>query len=159
MIRRGRAKSSNLFLLELIIAILFFSIASAVCVQLFVKSHLMSVETEELNQAVNLASGAVESITEENTGDSVVYYNDNWESCDQADAAYLMTTHLTREDFMITGTVCVKYAAVSTESAAGNSIADSADTSQKDAVSSEESESVIYELPVSLHIQRRADNE
>lgn len=43
---------STLFLMELILAILFFSIASAVCVQMFVKSHLLSKESRELNHAV-----------------------------------------------------------------------------------------------------------
>ena len=36
------AKRSSLFLLELIIAILFFSLTSAVCVQIFVRAHLIS---------------------------------------------------------------------------------------------------------------------
>lgn len=62
MNRRNRAKSSSLFLLELILAILFFSIASAVCVQIFVKSHLMSAEAQALNLAVSECSGAAEVI-------------------------------------------------------------------------------------------------
>ena len=36
---RTPAKRSSLFLLELMIAILFFCLASAVCVQIFVKAH------------------------------------------------------------------------------------------------------------------------
>ena len=43
------AKRSSLFLLELIIAILFFSLTSAVCVQIFVRAHLISRQTQELN--------------------------------------------------------------------------------------------------------------
>ncbi len=45
-----KQSKSSLFLLELIIAILFFSISSAVCVQLFVKSHLIGKETINQNQ-------------------------------------------------------------------------------------------------------------
>ena len=39
---RTPAKRSSLFLLELMIAILFFCLASAVCVQIFVKAHTIS---------------------------------------------------------------------------------------------------------------------
>ena len=39
--QRKPAKRSSLFLLELIIAILFFCLASAVCVRFFVRSHVM----------------------------------------------------------------------------------------------------------------------
>ena len=37
--KRTPAKRSSLFLLELIIAILFFSLTSAVCVQFFARAH------------------------------------------------------------------------------------------------------------------------
>ena len=60
MIRRNRAKSSSLFLLELILAILFFSIASAVCVQFFVKSHLLSRDAKALNSSVTEVFNAAE---------------------------------------------------------------------------------------------------
>ncbi len=49
MNKRNRAQASSLFLLELTMAILFFSIASAVCVQIFVKSRAMSLHAEELS--------------------------------------------------------------------------------------------------------------
>lgn len=62
MVYRSRARSSSLFLMELILAILFFSVASAVCVQFFVKSHLMSRDSEVLARAVNECSGAAEII-------------------------------------------------------------------------------------------------
>lgn len=52
---------SSLFLMEMIIAILFFSLASAVCIQLFARSHLLSTRTVNQNHAViwaqNLAEG------------------------------------------------------------------------------------------------------
>ena len=50
------AKRSSLFLLELIIAILFFSLTSAVCVQIFVRAHLISRQTQELNMALEKVS-------------------------------------------------------------------------------------------------------
>lgn len=51
---------SSLFLMELIIAILFFSLASTVCIQLFVKSHLLSRQTVNQNHAVIQAQNLAE---------------------------------------------------------------------------------------------------
>ena len=62
MNKRNRAQASSLFLLELTLAILFFSIASAVCVQIFVKSRSMSLQAQELNAAVREVSSAAEII-------------------------------------------------------------------------------------------------
>lgn len=44
--------TSSLFLLELILAVLFFSVASALCIQIFTKAHLMSQDARDLNFAV-----------------------------------------------------------------------------------------------------------
>lgn len=57
---RTPAKRSSLFLLELMIAILFFCLASAVCVQIFVKAHTTSRGTQELNTALEKVSGYTE---------------------------------------------------------------------------------------------------
>ena len=62
MNRRTNARSSSLFLIELIIAILFFAIASSVCVQFFVKARLMSRESAQLTEAVSACSAASETI-------------------------------------------------------------------------------------------------
>ena len=43
---------SSLLLMELILAILFFALASAICLQLFVKASLLSRDTQELDRAV-----------------------------------------------------------------------------------------------------------
>lgn len=55
-----KSSKSSLFLMELIISILFFSLSSAACIQLFVKAHVLDTRTREQNQTViwsqNLAS-------------------------------------------------------------------------------------------------------
>ena len=58
--KRTPAKRSSLFLLELIIAILFFSLTSAVCVQIFVRAHLISRQTQEENMALEKIFGFTE---------------------------------------------------------------------------------------------------
>ena len=55
----GRSRSS-LFLMEMIITILFFSLARAICVKSFVNAPLIGKETMELNHAVAIASGYAE---------------------------------------------------------------------------------------------------
>lgn len=57
-----QSHASSLFLLELILAILFFSIASAVCVQLFVKAHLLSQDARALNHAVSECASVAETL-------------------------------------------------------------------------------------------------
>lgn len=52
---------SSLFLMEMIIAILFFSIASAICIQLFAKAHTLSFNTVNQNKAVIHAQNLAES--------------------------------------------------------------------------------------------------
>lgn len=56
-----KKSKSGLFLMELIVIILFFSLASTVCIQLFVKSHLLGKETKELNHSVLQAQNIAES--------------------------------------------------------------------------------------------------
>ena len=51
---------SGLFLMELIIAICFFAVASAVCVQLFAISHTLSRRSSGMQMAVQLAAGTAE---------------------------------------------------------------------------------------------------
>lgn len=59
---KHRTNSNALFLIELILAILFFSIASAVCIQLFVKSHTISTKSSDLTAAVTQVQSAAEII-------------------------------------------------------------------------------------------------
>lgn len=47
-----KTSKSSLFLMELIIAILFFALASAVCIQLFAKAHLLGQTTMEENHSL-----------------------------------------------------------------------------------------------------------
>lgn len=153
MIRRSRAQSSSLFLMELILSILFFSVTSAVCVQFFVKSHLLSQESKILSRAVNECSNIAEindaSDSAENAlsllddsypgasarqnaeSSAVIYYDEAFSPCTKAKAFYILTADFTKEDSML--------------------IADIKVTDPK--------ASVIYELNTKHHIARRTDYE
>lgn len=56
-----RHSKSSLFLMELIIAILFFSLSGTVCIQLFAKAKIISRSTVEQNNAVTQAQNLAES--------------------------------------------------------------------------------------------------
>lgn len=169
MTRKNRASSSSLFLMELIIAILFFSVASAVCVQFFVKSHLLSVESNALNHAINECTSTTELIDASNSiGDSLnmlmriypngtypdtrifsqdppdadvrIYFDRDFKDCISQDAAYVLSIQFTREEHMLSADMKVTYA--------GNSekTENSGDT-------------VIYELQTRHHLARRTNYE
>ncbi len=74
-----KSSKSSLFLIELIIAILFFAMASAVCIQLFVKSHLLGQTTTDENHALlvcqNLSEIYLGSLTKEEVSDSETLKN------------------------------------------------------------------------------------
>lgn len=53
----------SMFLMEIIIAILFFSLVSAVCLRLFTGARQMSQDTGNLHRAVNQAQNAAELLT------------------------------------------------------------------------------------------------
>lgn len=151
MIRRNRAKSSSLFLLELILAILFFSIASAVCVQFFVKSHLLSQDARELNVSVTEVSNAAELINiskdardavnlllseypdaaADGTSGVSIYYDKNFLACKEESATYCLTAGFSQEGTLLKGTLDMK------------------DLKEEDS---------IYSLDITHHLQRRDSN-
>ena len=58
---------SGIFLMEIIISILFFSIVSAICLNIFVHTHNLSKSTAELNFAVREAANAAEIVKSADT--------------------------------------------------------------------------------------------
>lgn len=151
MTRRNRANASSLFLLELILAILFFSIASAVCVQIFVKSHLLSQDARELNMSVTEVSNIAELINaSEDTSSAVsliqseypdavisgeskihIYYDKDFIPCKEKNAFYCLKADFTQEASMLTGNLDM---------------------------TGLESEKSIYSLDIAHHLQRRDTN-
>ena len=117
--------TSSLFLLELILAVLFFSVASALCIQIFTKAHLMSQDARDLNFAVNEISSMAEQISagtlhsdtaassddtasdpstqmpDDSLQDAAAYYDSSYASCEKADAVYVLTVHYEPEDTLL----------------------------------------------------------
>lgn len=93
--------TSSLFLLELILAVLFFSVASALCIQIFTKAHLMSQDARDLNFAVNEVSSMAEQMSDDSLQDAAAYYDSSYASCEKADAVYVLTVHYEPEDTLL----------------------------------------------------------
>jgi len=91
---------SALFLLELIIALLFFSLASAVCVQMFVKADTLSVRTVDTSKAVLLAQEKAEEFYagEGVLSDTKEYFDRNWIQTDsESKAVYQLDASVSRK--------------------------------------------------------------
>jgi hypothetical protein len=101
---RRTGSRSALFLGEVVLALLIFSLCSAVCVGLLFRSYLISETSRELNQAVFCAQSAAETFKYQpdlknmaaniggdlQSGQCYVYYNDNWQQAAKGDAVYTM---------------------------------------------------------------------
>ena len=123
--------TSSLFLLELILAVLFFSVASALCIQIFTKAHLMSQDARDLNFAVNEVSSMAEQMPDDSLQDTAAYYDSSYASCEKADAVYVLTVHYEPEDTLLKAHISM------------DTVADNRN---------------IYALDVTKHRQRRAES-
>lgn len=103
---------SSLFLMEMIITILLFSVCGAICMRLFAASNTLSRQTKELNKAVAVAQGFAEvmrgtdgtlqSIMEEypnsvsgSDGYFEVFYDKDFTECPYNEAVYVGDITLT----------------------------------------------------------------
>ena len=105
--KRTPARRSSLFLLECIIAILFFILTAAVCVSFFAKSYTLSKGSEDLSMAVQIVSSYAEEFRAEhgNTPDSErkLYFDNSWTECDVSNASHTLTITITTQDDIVTG--------------------------------------------------------
>lgn len=117
------SRRSSLFLLELIISILFFSLAAAICVRFFVKSSTLETESIELDRAVTASTSVAEILR--NDGDYktqlqtiypsakwdnnkfVIFYDKEWNPCRAKDAVYSLCLETAQSREMLTGTIQV----------------------------------------------------
>lgn len=94
---------SSLFLLELILAILFFSLCSAVCVRLFAQARVESSRSAAENRAILCARSAAAAYKAAGgdaaefcrisgaAGDMVLYYDAHWQKAAALEtAAYVL---------------------------------------------------------------------
>lgn len=121
--REQRDNSAKLFLTELMLAIFFFSLVTAFCVQLFVEAHAMSTESERLTKAVNAAANAAEcysswdfqkeswqSIFPQGSwqaGGWCIAYDEQWQPCKEG-GSYLLNMQLIQKDSLCEAHISVQ---------------------------------------------------
>lgn len=97
---------SSLFLIELILAILFFALGSAVCVQAFAKAYVMGESSRDLTFASSQASSAAAvikyagtdlaavqqyfSYVIEEDGEFQIFYNQSYAECQPFEGIYIL---------------------------------------------------------------------
>lgn len=93
-----KTSKSSLFLMELIIAILFFALASAVCLQLFTKAHLLGASTINQNNGLlwcqNIAElylGSIEEHSTESANEYILYLQDQLSLDNTLDASFIVS--------------------------------------------------------------------
>ncbi len=151
MKRKPTANPSGLFLLELIFAILFFSVASAVCVQIFVKSHTLSTEAHDLTQASRKAEDAAELITASTSPDDMKNLLEDAYS-DSVEIASKNFTIFYDSDFIPCSQDTAAWQLSGTWNLNGQLLDVQLDVTK---LTSGVDADVLYQLPVRHHLQRR----
>ncbi len=96
------------FLIETLIATLFFSLSAAVLLQVFVASRLQAEKNTAQNNALLAAQTALEtSISQNGTlTDSVFWYDENWHLLDSGDGArFSVAVTVSKTDASAAGTL------------------------------------------------------
>lgn len=65
--------------MEIMFAVLFFSIASAVCLQLFAKAHTLSEDTVLLDRAVNICQSAASVLSAGDMDTLSEHFDGQWQ--------------------------------------------------------------------------------
>ncbi len=110
---RRKASKSGPFLLELMIGILFFSFASAICMQIFAKAHLISTKSSDLTAAMARVQSAAEAFksldgneadlaafldARQSGGLLTICYDREWNPAPDGQDAYHMTIRVTERE-------------------------------------------------------------
>lgn len=90
-----------LFLIELLIALLFFSVASAICLQLFVGAHNANKYSDNMSHASMLCSYYAEDFFSSKYAPDFAptcYYTDSLNETEYEDAVYCVATSFSYEN-------------------------------------------------------------
>ena len=100
--KRTSNSRSSLFLIELIIAILFFSLVSAVCLRAFARSHILTENARDLNAALMHVESTAELLRAGESVEAQTFYSSSWDTCEEKKAAYMITVKEEQHGFRYT---------------------------------------------------------
>lgn len=125
MRKQSSLSSAGMFLTELLIAILVFAVASAICVRIFVTASFIASDSSELNRAVIMAQNGAECFKAANgdlaeaaillgagipDGDAPVmlFLDDQWQTVSEPEATYIVTvSRVSRQVDCVNGQVSI----------------------------------------------------
>lgn len=161
---------SALFLMELILAIFFFSLASAVCIQLFVKAHLLGNDTTNRNHAVMWAQNIAEAYLgndgdfkstakllngiSDSSNSFSLYFDPDWNVISSESGTYKAVVQLQEASEL--DTIHIMITCISKQKMS-YSIPLSNASKGNDVTETPANIDTIYELSVSKHTPRKAD--
>lgn len=90
---------TSLFLMEFIVGILFFSIALALCVQLFVKAKTINEESVQKSKAQLIAGYIIENYKANQSLENSMYFDEQGLVCTKDNYYYL--AHLKKQDDLL----------------------------------------------------------
>lgn len=118
---RQKRNGSHLILMELMFVLFFFAICGAILLQVFVKSHNISMKAKELTETKNYVTQAAELFEsgsqdikkyqqyfpkmKKKDGVYEGYFDKNWNMTEKEKALYKMTIHLKTEGKNVTGKI------------------------------------------------------
>lgn len=121
---RQKRNASHLILMELMFVLFFFAICGAILLQVFVKSHNISIKAKELTETKNYVTQAAELFEagclkvdeyqeyfeglEERDGKYQIFFDTNFNMTSEKNAAYQMTIEFDKQKSNITGKITMK---------------------------------------------------
>lgn len=112
-------RHSSMFLIELIIAILFLSLCSAICIRLFVNARLAENNSYNITQAVTVAQNIAEvfearvseasqsSIDDNFLPEYTIYYDNNFLKCDKENAVFSADICISCSEYLISADIII----------------------------------------------------
>jgi hypothetical protein len=120
-----KISKTAIFLFELMVVILIFSVAAAVCTNVFGKAHEFSTDSKALTMSVLKAESVAEEFKAGKAPDGDLLFDKDWKplpSADIDDAVYFIQTDVTEDGDMRSMDISVKkvgYAGIGPEDVYG----------------------------------------
>lgn len=115
-----RPSQTKLILIELIIIILFFSIAGAICINVFAQAQVVSTKSTDTTMATLVAQTAAETIRSSDDGAEllaeqysktddgyIAYFDAAWDTVEEAAAVYQMHIRISENEGMRSADITV----------------------------------------------------
>jgi len=93
VVKYVQVRRTSLFLIELMMALLFFALAAAICMQFFVQANQISRQSANLNQAIFVSQSLAEEFRALGglMSDQTLYFDQDWNVSNGENAVFTST--------------------------------------------------------------------